>query len=131
MKKHILSTVITVLFLAMAFFTLGCNAEQVNIGSPDSTSSSNSNNSTSPQASPQETPSLPALMPASHENRFEEKGANACYGCHGAGDLANPMLNGAAIIPANHYVEGSYETKQLAPERAQCNTCHALATEEA
>ncbi len=66
----------------------------------------------------------PKLMSSSHEGRFDRLGANGCYGCHGANDKANPMLKDATAMPENHYLNGSYDTKQLDPGREQCNTCH-------
>lgn len=67
----------------------------------------------------------PPLMPASHQGRFDSWGASGCYGCHGANDKANPMLNGAVSLPENHYVDGSSSSMQIAPSHAQCDTCHA------
>lgn len=66
----------------------------------------------------------PPLMPASHEGRFDNLGANGCYGCHGANDKANPMLNGAKIMPEDHYTDGTYNSQELDAARDLCNTCH-------
>lgn len=71
--------------------------------------------------------STPALQPAGHEDRFEEGGAAQCYGCHGAGEKANPMLNGANIMPENHYVDNSYESHVISVDRLQCISCHPVA----
>lgn len=67
----------------------------------------------------------PPLMPASHADRFQDLGANGCYGCHGANDKANPMLKGAVALPADHYADGSVETQAVDPTHEQCITCHA------
>ncbi len=64
------------------------------------------------------------LMPATHEGRFDSLGANGCYGCHGANDQANPMLNGSTALPEDHYLNGDAGTRQLEPTREQCITCH-------
>lgn len=69
----------------------------------------------------------PALQPADHAGKFERGGANMCYGCHGNGSLANPQLKGASIIPEDHYTDNSYDSKELAPIRAECITCHPVA----
>ena len=69
----------------------------------------------------------PALQPADHEGKFERGGSSMCYGCHGNGSLANPHLTGAVLIPEVHYVDGSYDSKELDPIRAECITCHPVA----
>ncbi|WP_139653121.1 hypothetical protein [Raoultibacter phocaeensis] len=69
----------------------------------------------------------PALQPTDHAGKFERGGANMCYGCHGNGSLANPQLKGAVIIPEDHYADGSYDSKELDPLRAECITCHPVA----
>lgn len=66
----------------------------------------------------------PPLMPPTHVGRADNLGAAGCYGCHGANDLANPMLNGATALPDDHYKDGNVETKQIEPTRKQCITCH-------
>lgn len=72
-------------------------------------------------------PGAPALQPANHEGRSERGGSNLCYGCHGAGSLANPNLTYASKIPEDHYKDQSYETKEIDPDREQCITCHPVA----
>lgn len=69
----------------------------------------------------------PALQPADHDGKFERGGASMCYGCHGNGSLANPQLNGATIVPEDHYADGSYESGTFDPIREQCITCHPVA----
>lgn len=64
------------------------------------------------------------LMPPTHEGRYESLGANGCYGCHGANDLANPMLTGTSALPENHYANGDPNSHELDPVRTQCITCH-------
>ena len=66
----------------------------------------------------------PAVMPPTHEGRFDTLGASGCYGCHGASERSNPMLNGAVALPEDHYVGGSSEALELDPTHDQCNTCH-------
>lgn len=66
----------------------------------------------------------PPLQPADHGGRFESLGANGCYGCHGNGEMANPILESAKAMPENHYLDGSYDSMETDPDRAQCNTCH-------
>ena len=64
-------------------------------------------------------------MPAGHENRYADLGANGCYGCHGANQDANPMLASATALPADHYsVEAPTSIKDLAADHSQCITCH-------
>ena len=70
-------------------------------------------------------PGAPPLMPSGHEGRFEQLGANGCYGCHGANDLANPMLTGSTALPEDHYEDGSSSTQVLNPTHDQCITCHS------
>lgn len=64
------------------------------------------------------------LMPATHDGRFDSLGANGCYGCHGANDQANPMLNGSVALPEDHYAGGDPSSQELEPTREQCITCH-------
>ncbi len=66
----------------------------------------------------------PALMPASHEGRFQELGAPGCYGCHGAGKDADPLLAQAPALPADHYVDGDPATREVFGPRGECITCH-------
>ena len=61
---------------------------------------------------------------ATHDGRFDSLGANGCYGCHGANDQANPMLNGSVALPEDHYADGGSNSKELEPTRTQCITCH-------
>lgn len=68
----------------------------------------------------------PPLMPAGHEGRFQDLGANGCYGCHGANDAANPMLASAPALPDDHYQQGMATTRAVDPVREQCITCHPL-----
>ena len=69
-------------------------------------------------------PGAPALMPETHEGRFESLGAAGCYGCHGANEKANPMLTGSAAMPDEHYVGEQPNARTLDPTHDQCNTCH-------
>ncbi|WP_165170233.1 MULTISPECIES: hypothetical protein [unclassified Adlercreutzia] len=66
----------------------------------------------------------PDPMPASHAGRFEDLGANGCYGCHGASETANPMLATATIVPEDHFAQGKYASLAFDSVREQCNTCH-------
>lgn len=66
----------------------------------------------------------PTPVPASHQGRFEDLGADGCYGCHGANEQANPQLATATVMPEDHYLNSMYETRALDPVREQCNTCH-------
>lgn len=68
----------------------------------------------------------PAFQPADHEGKFERGGEGMCYGCHGNGSVANPQLKDAIIIPEDHYVDGSYDTRELDSSRNQCITCHPV-----
>ena len=108
MRKHLAAGALVV---AMAFGTLaaaGCSgpapAEDVNANVPAG---------------------APPLMPATHQDRFETLGASGCYGCHGANDLANPMLTGSTALPEDHYEDGSSSTQELNPTHDQCITCHS------
>lgn len=85
---------------------------------------------TQTETNPSDLVSTPSLQPANHEGRFEEGGSTVCYGCHGAGDLANPILQNATIIPENHYTNQDYNTKELSVERSQCTTCHSVPGKE-
>ena len=67
------------------------------------------------------------LMPVTHEGRFERLGASGCYGCHGANDQANPMLDDATALPADHYAGGDAGSLEMDPTHEQCITCHAQA----
>ncbi len=66
----------------------------------------------------------PPLMPENHQGRFEDRGAAGCYGCHGANDQANPMLNGAVALPDDHYANSDADTRTVDPTHDQCITCH-------
>lgn len=68
----------------------------------------------------------PPLMPAGHDGRFQDLGANGCYGCHGANEAANPMLASAPALPDDHYQQGMPATRAVDPVREQCITCHPL-----
>ncbi len=88
-------------------------------------------------------PAPAALMPTSHDGRFENLGAAGCYGCHGgrfenlgaagcygchgANDQANPMLADATALPADHYAGGDAGSLEMDPTHEQCITCHAQA----
>ena len=63
-------------------------------------------------------------MPASHEGRFQELGAPGCYGCHGAGKDADPLLTQAPALPADHYVDGDPATREVFGPRGECITRH-------
>lgn len=69
----------------------------------------------------------PPLMPVNHADRFDDLGANGCYGCHGANDQANPMVKDAVAMPEDHYAGGSSTSKQFDPTHGECITCHAQA----
>lgn len=69
----------------------------------------------------------PPLMTKGHEGRFESLGAAGCYGCHGANDQANPMLNGATALPDDHYAGGDVGSREMDPTHEQCITCHGQA----
>lgn len=68
----------------------------------------------------------PALQPADHADRAQDS-ASRCYGCHGAGSQANPQLPDATVMPEDHYVDGTYDSRAIVPEREQCITCHPVA----
>ena len=69
----------------------------------------------------------PPLQPyADHNGRWEYGGATLCYGCHGAGQLSNPMNAYAPAIPDDHYVDASAQTRQLDGVREQCIQCHPV-----
>lgn len=107
MKKQLLAGAL-VLAIAGGTFAAGCSSapakEDINANMPAG---------------------APSLMPESHEGRFDRMGAPGCYGCHGANELANPMLNGAKIMPEDHYTGGSYDSMEFDAGHSQCNTCHA------
>lgn len=69
-------------------------------------------------------PGEPALMPASHQGRFESLGAPGCYGCHGAGEDVPAMLADATPLPDDHYVDGDPATREVFGARGECITCH-------
>ena len=105
-KKHLVASAALACALG-AFCIAGCSAapakEDVNANIPEG-------------AAP--------LMPVTHEGRFERLGASGCYGCHGASERSNPMLNGSKAMPEDHYVDSSSQTLELDPTHDQCNTCH-------
>lgn len=68
----------------------------------------------------------PLQPPTDHANRWETGGTAMCYGCHGAGDKANPMNGYAPAIPNDHYANGDATTKTLNAERQQCIQCHPV-----
>jgi cytochrome c553 len=47
-----------------------------------------------------------------------------CYTCHGNGDNGNPQDATARIVPEDHYLDKSYDSKAFDPARVACNTCH-------
>lgn len=67
----------------------------------------------------------PALMPAGHEGRYENLGAEGCYGCHGANQKANPMLASATAMPVDHYAGANLASFEMDPGHIECQTCHA------
>jgi cytochrome c-type protein NapB len=71
--------------------------------------------------------STPPLQPESHLGKFEEGGALQYYGCHGAGELANPMLTDSGAMPEDHYVGFDSSSQQIFPDRMQCISCHPVA----
>ena len=74
-------------------------------------------------------PGEPPLMPALHEGRFEKLGAAGCYGCHGSSDETEVFLTAATPLPADHYAGGDVSTREIDGPRAECITCHPVATE--
>ena len=73
-------------------------------------------------------PDAAPVMPASHSAaRFDNMGAAGCYGCHGAGDKANPMLTGAVALPDDHYEGDSADSRAIEGRHLLCNTCHVVA----
>lgn len=75
MKRKVVACAVLACVLAPAAFA-GCAG-----GSVDA--------STQAGASPDAAP----VMPVNHSSaRFDAMGASGCYGCHGAGDNANPCL---------------------------------------
>lgn len=108
MKKHVIAGALTLSLVLGMGFMAGCSSE----ASPEQNV-----NADVPAGAP-------PLMPATHEGRFDSWGADGCYGCHGANDKANPMLNGSVSMPDDHYTDGSSTTMQIDPSHAQCNTCH-------
>lgn len=109
MKRRIIATFLCLSIVAALSAVAGCSEQ------PSSTSSSSST-----------VQGAPALQPADHDGRFERGGAAKCYGCHGAGSLANPQLTGAPLIPEDHYADSSYDSKALDANREQCLTCHPV-----
>lgn len=94
---------------------VGCNAS----GSTGSGSSAGVNADIPEKAAP--------LVPESHIARMDNLnrlGSNACYGCHGANEGANPMLNGITAMPEDHYLSADPTTCTLDPSHELCNTCH-------
>lgn len=107
MKRFLIATALVVAMVAGAGAAAGCSGEPAKKGV---------NADIPAGAAP--------LMPTTHEGRYESLGANGCYGCHGANDLANPMLTGSTALPENHYVDGDPSSHELEPARTQCITCH-------
>lgn len=107
MKKRIITAFTCLAFVGMLGMFAGCGA--------DSSATVADTN-----------PGAPNLQPADHEGRSETGGSNMCYGCHGNGSQANPQLTGATIIPEDHYVDSSYDSKEIDPNRGQCITCHPV-----
>ncbi|HBT95395.1 MAG TPA: hypothetical protein DEB24_04575 [Coriobacteriia bacterium] len=72
---------------------------------------------------------LPNNLPnADHLNYIElqTKTGKECQTCHMAtDDKGTPTQKDAGIMPADHYVDGSYASKQFDPQRIQCGSCHA------
>lgn len=113
MNKRILITVVVVLCFGLLFAFVGCTDDGTN------TTSTGSNSNTQIEGAP-------AFQPADHEGRFESGGGSFCYGCHGAGENANPMLKDSVAIPEDHYEGESYDSLAVNPERLQCITCHPV-----
>ncbi len=67
---------------------------------------------------------IPSNTPADHQGRFESMGGEGCATCHGTTD-GKTTAGGGAMLPEDHYVDGSYTTGEIDPVRLQCNTCHA------
>lgn len=107
MKKTILSAALAASLVAGSLFAVGCTAQ----------SAQNEGGTTTPAGAP-------PVMPANHDGRFESRGAAGCYGCHGAGEAANPMLKNAVALPENHYLNGDVGSKEMDPTHEQCLTCH-------
>lgn len=73
-------------------------------------------------------PHAAPVMPQNHSSaRFDNMGAAGCYGCHGAGDKANPMLNGAVALPEDHYENGDVDSRTVDSRHLLCDTCHVVA----
>lgn len=116
MKKQVVAGVTVALVGALGIGALvGCNAS----GSSGSGSGANVNADIPDKAAP--------VVPESHIARMENLnrlGSNACYGCHGAGEGGNPLLNGIAAMPDDHYLDADASTYTLDPSHNLCNTCH-------
>ena len=110
MKRKVVACAVLACVLAPAAFA-GCAG-----GSVDA--------STQAGASPDAAP----VMPVNHSSaRFDAMGASGCYGCHGAGDNANPMLTGSVALPADHYQDGDVDSRSIDRRHLLCNTCHVVA----
>ncbi|MDR2722062.1 MAG: nitrate reductase cytochrome c-type subunit [Coriobacteriaceae bacterium] len=104
--KNKLITLLAVFVLAFSFVALvGCTTEA-------------------------EVTGMPPLAPADHNDGRFDQGAVMCYSCHGNGPNGNPNDAEARMLPEDHYVDASYDSKEIFPARAQCNTCHLLTPSE-
>ena len=107
MRKHLVAGALVVAMAFGALAAAGCSgaapAEDVNANVPAG---------------------APPLIPPHHQHRSDTPGASGSYGCPGATEPSNPMLNGSKAMPEDHYVDGSSQTLELDPTHDQCNTCH-------
>lgn len=71
------------------------------------------------------TETTPRLMPAQHE-KYLDRTAYKCYGCHGATDRGNPNAGRAIAMPDGHYVNNDPSSKELDPIRSECRSCHSV-----
>lgn len=107
MKRRMITASLALSMTLAAGIIIGCSEEPPKTGA----------NSDIPAGAP-------PFMPENHQTRFEDRGAAGCYGCHGANDQANPMLNGATALPNDHYSDDNTDTRRIDPTHEQCITCH-------
>lgn len=117
--KRLAAIVSTAMFVSILTFVPGCAAQ--NVAQPDT----DARTAVDTEAM-QGVVGTPPLQPADHADRAQDP-ASRCYGCHGAGSLANPQLADATILPEDHYVDGTYDSRKIVPTREQCITCHPVA----
>lgn len=71
------------------------------------------------------TETTPRLMPAYHQ-KYVDRTAYKCYGCHGATDRGNPNARNATAMPDGHYTNNDPSTQELDPIRTECRSCHSV-----